>query len=339
MSVAEHESRMHSGARELVAHEVLAVDRDDATHRWLLQLLAPAGLHLTAVVDPAKALALVGQKYFAVVIVDLDTPSAGGGLALIEQVRERSPQSTIVALTADKAFEGAVDAFRRGVVDVVWKSPSEAAHLKERVLAVVGSARRRDQRDELLADVHKAMDELLKTLMAEARRATEAEERLAGLDPARLDAGDDVRIICVDADDRLFKAVKVVPGFTWVYAQSGGEALDRITNSKFQIALCGPTLHDMPADMVLRAIKAQAPELIVISYVPGGKLEIVESTRRIPVVDKFTKAEQLVLRLNELAEAHRVRARERRYLQAFRERHFEFLRRFAELRQRVEKAL
>jgi hypothetical protein len=95
---------------------------------------------------------------------------------------------------------------------------------------------------------------------------------------------------------------------------------------------------DLPSEMVIRALKSQAPELITISYVPNGKLEIVETTRTIPIVDKFTSAAQLTDRLKELAQAHRARSRERRYLQAFREKNYEFLRRFAELRQRIEKA-
>jgi hypothetical protein len=90
--------------------------------------------------------------------------------------------------------------------------------------------------------------------------------------------------------------------------------------------------------MVVRALKSQTPDMIVITYVPNGKLEIVETTRKIPIVDKFTGTAQLTDRLNELAAAHRARGRERRYLQTFRESHYDFLRRFAELRQRIEKA-
>ena len=40
--------------------------------------------------------------------------------------------------------------------------------------------------------------------------------------------------------------------------------------------------------------------------------------------------------LDEMAEAFRIRARERRYLQAFRERHYDFLRRFVEIKTKIE---
>jgi len=336
----ENENRVNSGARELLGHEVLVVDGDDKVHKGLLQLLAPAGLHLTAIVDADKAMDMVSTKFFGVVVLDLDTPFPGGGLKLLEQVHLRSPQSTVIVLTPRKSFEGAVEAFRHGASDVIWKSPDQVEYLKDRVVAAMGQVRARGSRGELLHDVVGILDECLKTMMGSERRAVELEEKAAGRDPERFDADEEVRILCIDSDERLFKALtqKAMAGFAVTYAQSGGEALDRVTNSRFHIALCGPHVSDLPSEMVIRALKSQAPEMITISYVPNGKLEIVETTRRIPIVEKFNAATQLTDRLNELAEAHRVRGRERRYLQSFRESHYDFLRRFAELRQRVEKA-
>ena len=49
----------------------------------------------------------------------------------------------------------------------------------------------------------------------------------------------------------------------------------------------------------------------------------------------YTDPEQLVAPLNEIREALRQKAKERRYLQAFRQRNFEFLQRYNALKQRV----
>jgi len=57
------------------------------------------------------------------------------------------------------------------------------------------------------------------------------------------------------------------------------------------------------------------------------------------LVTPFTEAKQLVERLDQLAEAWRVKARERRYTQAFRERHYDFLRRYVELKTKIERAI
>lgn len=342
MAPVEKESRLVSGARQLVAHEVLVVDADEKVHKGMVQLLAPAGLHVTAVTDPEKALELVQAKFFGVVVLDLDTPTPNAGIDLVKKIHGRSPTSVVIVMSPRKAFDAAVGAFREGAHDVVVKAPDMVEYLRTRIIAAAGDVARSGRTGTLLAEVRDKMEEFLKTLMAAERRAVDLEDRGRGRDLSRADLDGEMRILCVDQDERLYKALAqpgVAPGFTFVFAQSGGEALDRVTNSRFHIALVGESLPDLPGPMVVKALKAQAPEMIVIAYVLGGKLEIVETTRSIPIVDKFTAATQLTSRLGELAEAHRAKGRERRYLQAFRERHYEFLRTFAELRKKIDKAL
>ena len=53
----------------------------------------------------------------------------------------------------------------------------------------------------------------------------------------------------------------------------------------------------------------------------------------------FTEAKQLLARLDDLAEAWRAKARERRYTQIFREKHFDFLRRYVDLKSKIERAM
>jgi hypothetical protein len=43
--------------------------------------------------------------------------------------------------------------------------------------------------------------------------------------------------------------------------------------------------------------------------------------------------------MDELSEAWRAKARERRYTTAFRERHYDFLRRYVELKTKIERAM
>jgi CheY-like chemotaxis protein len=148
-------------------------------------------------------------------------------------------------------------------------------------------------------------------------------------------------VLVVDADPRLHQGLeKAAPrGFAFTLALSGGEALDRVTAQTYRIGLVAESLPDLPPSMVMRALKAQSPETIVISYHLGGRLEIVDDKKTIPIVEQFTQLVQLTERLDELAEAHRQTGRERRYLTAFRERHYEFLRQLAELKKKLEKAI
>jgi hypothetical protein len=57
------------------------------------------------------------------------------------------------------------------------------------------------------------------------------------------------------------------------------------------------------------------------------------------ILKPFTEASQLIGRLDDLAEAWRAKARERRYTQQFREKHFDFLRRYVEIKSKIERAL
>ena len=129
------------------------------------------------------------------------------------------------------------------------------------------------------------------------------------------------------------------PGFQFSLAQTGGEALDQATKQGYHIVLVGPSLPDLPSSLVLKTLKAQAPETIVIAYEPNGRLDVVENSKLIPLVEKFTAASQLGDRLAELADAHRAKARQRRHLQVFRERQYDLLRRLADLRKRIDRAL
>jgi DNA-binding NtrC family response regulator len=329
-----------SVSEEVVGHEVLIVDGDEKVHKGIVQLCAPLGLHVTGVADPGRALELVRQKFFGVVLIDLDTPEPGAGLALVKQVRELSPATNVLVISPRKTFDAAVSAFREGARDVIMKAPDQVDYLKDRIAAAAGTAARRGGAGTLLADTRDFLEELLKACMESDRRAASVEEKASGRDSRMLQAEGEMAILVVDGDDRLFKGMQgaKVPGFGFQLATTAGEALDRVTNARFHLALVGQGLPDMPGDVLVRALKAQAPELIVIAYVPNGKLEIVETTRSITLAESFTQAKQLTDRLEELAEAHRAKARERRYLQAFRERNYELLRRYAELKRRLDKA-
>ena len=334
-----NESRLVSGVRELVAHEVLVIDADPKVGSGVVQLLAPDGLHVTSMADPQAAVELLGTKFFGCVVLDLDTPGPNEGVDVVRRVHEVSPTSLVIVLCSRKSFDSAVLAFRAGAHDVVVKAPDQVDYLKRRILEGVGDAEKRGQRETLFAQLRESLDDFLKKFMEAERRAQDLEDKLAGRDASRIDTGGDMRVLIVDADSRLYDALSKPgtspPGFIFVDAQSGGEALDKVTSSSFHLAIVGPMLPDLPGTMVVKALKTQAPELLVMTYEPRGRVQLIETTRSINIVDEFTQASQLTGRLTELAEAHRVKARERRYLQAFRERHYNLIRRLAELKKKL----
>lgn len=333
------DSRQISQERELAGAEVLIVDSDPTVQKGLEKILGPRGLPVTLAATDEKALELVSTKIFGVVVVDLDTPTLNAGLQLVEKVRERSPTSLVIVLASRKSFDAAVSAFRVGANDVVLKAPDQVDYLTARIFDAAGDWVTRQKTKILLGEIRDALEEFLRRFMEAERRATDLEDKIAGR-ADRPEVDEEVRMLFVDSDDRLFKALaRTAKGANLTLAQTGGEALDYFAKSSYQIALVGPTLPDLPSSLIMKTLKAQAPETTVIAYEPNGRLDIVEQSRAISIVPKFTAAAQLAERLDELADAHRAKLKERRYLSAFRERHYEFLRKLSDLRKKIERAI
>jgi hypothetical protein len=128
-------------------------------------------------------------------------------------------------------------------------------------------------------------------------------------------------------------------------AGSGGEALDVATGGRFHIALVRDALPDLPGTMVVNTLRAQSPETIAILYSRpsqgagrAGRAEILEGSRAIVLVPELRSVAQLLDRIDELKHAFDAKSRERRYLAAFRQHNYELLKRFADLKQKLQRA-
>jgi DNA-binding response OmpR family regulator len=131
-------------------------------------------------------------------------------------------------------------------------------------------------------------------------------------------------------------------GFAFVHATSGGEGLDRVSSGSFHYAMIAEDVTDLPAKTVARSIRNQQPDTVVLTFqgpADNGHVELVETNSTRTIVNPFDDSGKLVARLDELAEAWRAKQRERRYTQAFRERHYDFLRRYVEIKTKIERAI
>jgi CheY-like chemotaxis protein len=326
MTTEHSSSRLMSGVRELVGAEVLVIDKDPAVQKGMTQLLSTASLHVTTIGDPAEAPGMLRKKFFSVIVVDLDTPTPAAGLGITSQLKALSPTSMIVMLTPRKSFDDTVQAIRAGAVDIVLKSPESVKYLMERVLEAAGRSVGKREVNSILADVRETYDDFLKRFMDAEKRALDS----AG-GPGSVGV-EEIRLLVVSPDTALKESLeaRAPTGFSFTEAHTGGEALDRCTSGRFDIIL------------VVSSVRTQATESIVLQFSgpgPGGKVEMVQSRKNVTVVPSFTDPAQLIARLDELAEAFRVKVRERRYTQAFRERHYDFLRRYVELKLKIDRAL
>src|SRR5262245_15987736 len=114
--------------------EVLIINADEKVQRGLAQLLSGAGLVPTVLSDPARAHTLLKEKYFPVVVVDLDTPQLNAGLELVRWLKQEMPAIAVFVLAARKVFEVAVKTYRASAYDMVMKSPNQIEYLKRRII-------------------------------------------------------------------------------------------------------------------------------------------------------------------------------------------------------------
>lgn len=335
---------VHSGAHAaLVGVEVLVIDNDKRVHAGVEQLLSEVHLHVTCVTNATDALALVDRQFFSVALVDIDTLSPRDGIDAIRKLHKKSPTTMIIALTPRRSYEDAVEAVRAGAVDLILKAPESVAYLKERVLEAAGRSVGKREIDSVLNEVRKVHDEFLERFMAAERRAIDANDKVAGRDESRMIGLDEMRVLVVDEADDFVTAMEGAKpkGFAFQHASSGGEALDRM-GAHFHYAMIAEDVSDLPARTIAKTIRNQAPDTVVLTFrgpAENGHVNLVETTGTRTIINPFTEPKQLIARLDELAEAWRAKARERRYTQLFREKHFDFLRKYVELKTKIERAM
>lgn len=114
--------------------EVLLVEDDDDTRKYISDLLRDEGYEVTTAGDGLEALAYASVGAFDVIVTDLRMPEMDG-MELIRALRLLSPRANAVLVSAYADVNTCIEAFRLGAV----------AHLKKPF-----------HRAELIAAVEKA---------------------------------------------------------------------------------------------------------------------------------------------------------------------------------------
>lgn len=330
--------------------EILVVDADDQVVKGLDRLLTRVGLIVTGTHDPIRARDQILNKFFAVALVDADTPTPGAGIELLQFARDKSPLTSVVIMTARKSYETAVKAFRAGAADVVLKEPDVVPYLRERVLEAAGEIKATADRNSLFEEVAETHEEFLRRLRDVSHELLDLEDRVTGRRAD--DAGGEVATISVvlvdddpDALEQIERVLTADQGWQFRVAGTGGEALDVVMQVRPQIVMVKEDLPDLPGSMVVNTVKASAPDALTLLYSPPGKsgrpgeVKLVDAGRVMSLIGSYAEPSQLVGPLNEIREALKQKTHERRYLQAFRQRHFEFLQRYNAIKQRLKEEL
>ncbi len=110
---------------------LLIVDDDEAVCKVLTIMLTDLGYDVVTETDGRKALDILRDGEFDVILLDIVMPNVNG-LELIDQIREHLGVLPILVVTAYGSAELTVDAMRRGATDFVTK-PVDAQLLDLRI--------------------------------------------------------------------------------------------------------------------------------------------------------------------------------------------------------------
>ena len=107
-------------------HRLLIVDDEESVREACRSTLAGQGLSVTEADSGDRALALMADRQFDAVILDLKMPGIDG-LEVLSRIRSDHPHTAVAVITGYATVESAVDAMKRGAQDFLPKPFTPAA--------------------------------------------------------------------------------------------------------------------------------------------------------------------------------------------------------------------
>ena len=127
-------------------HRILIVDDEESLREFLSIMLHREGYLVDTAVDGAQASAHLRDHAYDLVISDIKMPRMSG-LELLRHIKERSPETVVLMVTAFSTTEEAVEAMKQGAYDYITK-PFQNEEIR---LIVKNALERRELRQENLA--------------------------------------------------------------------------------------------------------------------------------------------------------------------------------------------
>jgi DNA-binding response OmpR family regulator len=314
--------------------ELLIAENAERDRAGLRKVFEAEGFVCTVVADADQARDLLRRKFFPVALIDLDFGETNAGLALASYVTQHSRPTKIVMLTERRSFEAAVSALRTGVIDIVNKRPDQLTHLRSAVALALDRYHSDSKDSSLMREARAVLEDAMRIMVGLGRKlyGAEGSSTTLRIKPA---------ILLVDENQDFLKQVaNLVANRPWDVSveMRGGSGLDRASTFAFQIVCARAEMADLPGGTVLRTAQAQKqpPLGVLYSQVGTGRIERYELGQRRQSETVFRGAEHLVATLDSIVEKLALEREERRYMQAFRNDHGPFFKRFADLKARID---
>ena len=100
--------------------KVLIVDDEPHILKTMGICFEDLGYDITTCLDPLKAMELIGKKPFDLAFVDLKM-SPIDGLKILETILSRTPETTVIIITAHGSIESAIEAIKKGAYHYLQK--------------------------------------------------------------------------------------------------------------------------------------------------------------------------------------------------------------------------
>ena len=174
---------MNNHAASVVPSTILIVDDEPVVLSALQQTLERERFHVVACSSPTKALAILNERDFAVIISDQKMPEMLGLDFLIESRRIR-PYASRILITAVLSLPTIVDAINKGEIFRFVAKP----WLREELIATVRNAVQRHElvthNTVLQAETQRLNDQLTETNAVLAAQGNDLEQQRQRLDKA-----------------------------------------------------------------------------------------------------------------------------------------------------------
>src|SRR3990167_4282721 len=125
--------------------KVLIVDDERGMREFLTIMLQKEEYKVTSAGSGKEALEYIAQQTYDIVITDIRMPQITG-LDVLKAVKESSPETTVIVITAYASTETAVEAMKQGAYDYITK-PFKIEEIR---LIVRNALERRRLREENL---------------------------------------------------------------------------------------------------------------------------------------------------------------------------------------------
>lgn len=123
-----------------IAARLLIVEDEPHIRAGLAKGLVKSAEAIDTAGDVNQALDLIDRFTYDVIIADVRLPGDRNGLELVQLVRERSPATAVIVITAHGSVDTAVDAMRRGAFDFITK-PVELSLIRQQIAKAIDHER------------------------------------------------------------------------------------------------------------------------------------------------------------------------------------------------------